>query len=254
MKVALIGAGNLMTNLGKALKSAEDIEIVQVWSRTEASAQSLASILNTGYTNDVSSVLEADVYIIAVKDNALESLIPPLAAKHPNSVFFHTAGSMPMDVFESYAKHYGVFYPLQTFSKNKVVNFKEIPVFIEANDEKSSILLKLLAKSVSDHIFELSSERRKYLHLAAVFACNFTNHCYDLAAHILEPKGIPFSVMLPLIDETARKVHELSPHDAQTGPAVRYDENVMNRQIALLEDENTKQIYKILSQSIHDKL
>ena len=113
MKVALIGAGNLMTNLGKALKSAEDVEIVQVWSRTEASAQSLASILNTGYTNDVSSVLEADVYIIAVKDNALESLIPPLAAKHPNSVFFHTAGSMPMDVFESYAKHYGVFYPMQ---------------------------------------------------------------------------------------------------------------------------------------------
>ena len=90
MKVALIGAGNLMTNLGKALKSAEDIEIVQVWSRTEASAQSLASILNTGYTNDISSVLEADVYIMAVKDNALESLIPPLAAKHPNSVFFHT--------------------------------------------------------------------------------------------------------------------------------------------------------------------
>lgn len=254
MKIGLIGAGNLMTNLGNALVSVKDNEIVQVWSRTECSARTLASILKTSFTTDIDNVSEAGVYILAVKDSALESLIPVLTKHHPDALFLHTAGSMPIDVFKGYAKNYGVLYPMQTFSKNKEVNFKEIPVFVEANNEDSLQVVKRLAATVSDHLYELSTEQRKYLHLAAVFACNFTNHCYDLAAKVLEPHGIPFSVMLPLIDETARKVHELSPHDAQTGPAVRYDENVINRQMALIDDENTRQIYKLLSQSIHDKL
>ena len=234
MKIGLIGAGNLMTNLGKALVAVKENEIVQVWSRTEKSAKALASDLNTSFTTDIENVLESDVYILAVN--------------------LHTAGSMPMNVFKGFAQQYGVFYPMQTFSKNKEVNFKEIPVFIEANNEQTLEVVKALASTVSDCLYELTTEQRKYLHLAAVFACNFTNHCYDLAAKILEPHGIPFSVMLPLIDETARKVHELSPHDAQTGPAVRYDVNVINRQMSLIDDENTRQIYKLLSQSIHDKL
>ena len=243
-----------MTNLGKALASAKEREIVQVWSRTRESAQALAAVLCTPFTTDLNDVIEADVYILAVKDSALESLIPRLTRLHPHALFLHTAGSMPMDVFKGYAHHYGVFYPMQTFSKNKEVNFKEIPVFVEANNKNALEVVKKLAATVSDAVYELTTEQRKYLHLAAVFACNFTNHCYDLAARVLEPQGIPFSVMLPLIDETARKVHELSPHDAQTGPAVRYDENVINRQMAMIDDENTRQIYKLLSQSIHDKL
>lgn len=254
MRIGLIGAGNLMTNLGKALASAKEHEIVQVWSRTKESAQALAAVLCTPFTTDLDCVVEADVYILAVKDSALESLIPQLTRLHPDALFLHTAGSMPMDVFKGYAHHYGVFYPMQTFSKNKEVNFREIPVFVEANNENDLEVVKNLAATVSDAVYKLTTEQRKYLHLAAVFACNFTNHCYDLAARVLEPQGIPFSVMLPLIDETARKVHELSPHDAQTGPAVRYDENVINRQMAMIDDENTQQIYKLLSQSIHDKL
>ena len=254
MKIGLIGAGNLMTNLGKALVAVKENEIVQVWSRTEKSAKALASDLNTSFTTDIENVLESDVYILAVKDSTLEPLIPPLTRLHPHALFLHTAGSMPMNVFKGFAQQYGVFYPMQTFSKNKEVNFKEIPVFIEANNEQALEVVKTLASTVSDCLYELTTEERKYLHLAAVFACNFTNHCYDLAAKILEPHGIPFSVMLPLIDETARKVHELSPHDAQTGPAVRYDVNVINRQMSLIDDENTRQIYKLLSKSIHDKL
>ena len=252
--VALIGAGNLMTHLGLALQAAEGVRIVQVWSRTEASAQTLADRLQTDYTTSLVDVKDANVYILAVKDSALESLIPSLTVLHPDSVFLHTAGSMPMEVFGGFANHYGVLYPMQTFSKNKEVNFREIPVFVEANDEHTLKVVRALASLVSDHLYELSSDRRRYLHLAAVFACNFANHCYDLADRVLSEQGIPFEVMLPLIDETARKVHELSPREAQTGPAVRYDENVIQRQMALIEDEKTRQLYQLLSQSIYDKL
>lgn len=254
MNVALIGAGNLMTNLGAALAAADDVSIRQVWSRTEASATALAEKLGVPSTTDLSAVADADVFIIAVKDSALETLVPILTSQHPEAVFLHTAGSMPMSLFEGFARHYGVLYPMQTFSKGKSVDFKEIPVFIEANDEKAFDVVNRLSKGVSDNVYELSSDKRRYLHLAAVFACNFVNHCYHLSACVLESQGIPFSVMLPLIDETARKVHQLSPHDAQTGPAVRYDENVIQHQMAMIDDEKVRQIYELLSKSIHDKL
>ena len=253
MEVILIGAGNLATNLGKAMKVA-GLSVKQVYSRTRGSAMVLADLLETEATNDLAAVKDADVYVLSVKDDALESLIPALAKNRAQSVFLHTAGSMPMDVFAKDAEHYGVFYPMQTFSKGKEVNFREIPCFVESNDEYSKRIVHQLASMVSDKVSELSTEKRKYLHLAAVFACNFTNHCYDLAAQILEPQGIPFDVMLPLIDETARKVHMLSPHDAQTGPAVRYDEHVICAQMALLDDERTKKIYELLSHNIHDRL
>ena len=254
MNVTLIGAGNLMTNLAPALAAVDDVCIRQVWSRTEASAKALAEMLGVGFTTDLTAVADADVFIIAVKDSALETLVPVLTSRHPESVFLHTAGSMPMSLFEGFARHYGVLYPMQTFTKGKSVDFKEIPVFVEANDEKALDVVKRLSKGVSDNVYELSSDKRRYLHLAAVFACNFVNHCYHLSACVLEQQGIPFKVMLPLIDETARKVHQLHPHDAQTGPAVRYDQNVIERQMAMIDDEKTRQIYELLSKSIHDKL
>ena len=254
LNVTLIGAGNLMTNLAPALAAVSGVYIRQVWSRTEASANVLAEKLGVVSTTDLAALADADVFIMAVKDSALETLIPVLTSQHPDAVFLHTAGSMPLSVFDGFAHHYGVLYPMQTFSKDKTVDFKKIPVFFDANDEKASETVRQLSEAISNHVYELSSDKRRYLHLAAVFACNFVNHCYHLSACVLESQGIPFSVMLPLIDETARKVHQLSPHDAQTGPAVRYDENVINRQIALIDDENTRQIYKLLSQSIHDKL
>ena len=139
---------------------------------------------------------------------------------------------------------------MQSFSKERRVDYAEIPVFIEAGDADSLAVIHNLAASVSSHVRELSTEDRKYLHLAAVFACNFTNHCYAMSAEILEQHGVPFDVMLPLIDETASKVHELHPKEAQTGPAVRYDENVINMQSALL-DGTMKSVYDLLSKSIH---
>lgn len=232
MTVVLIGRGRLATNLLPALQQAGH-EVVNINSRTLEGLP-----------------LEADVFIVAVKDSALEEVIRRATKGREQQLFVHTAGSMPMSLFEGYTSRYGVFYPMQTFSKERLVDFAEIPLFIEGDDPA----IRQLAESISRRVYELSTEARKYLHLSAVFACNFVNHCYALSAALLEQHGLPFDVMLPLIDETARKVHELHPHDAQTGPAVRYDENVIRMQTALLADNpELQQIYELLSLDIHRK-
>lgn len=252
MKIVLIGAGNLATNLGKALYRAGH-EIVQVYSRTEEAASALADVLKCTYTTDLEEVVRnADVFIVAVKDIALPTVASILRTGREGQLFVHTAGSMPMDILSFQRR--GVFYPMQTFSKNKEVDFSVIPCFVEANDEKDLQCLKALALTVSDTVYELDSENRKYLHLAAVFCCNFANHCFSLGAELLKKHGdIPFSVMLPLIDETAAKLYSMSPREAQTGPAVRWDTNVMNKHLQLLaETPEWQKIYELLSKSIHD--
>lgn len=252
MKIVLIGAGNLATHLGKALHAAGH-DMVQVFSRTMQSAETLASLLDAEPLTDISQVRDdADVYIFSVKDSALEQLISQLCGGE-KKVFLHTAGSMPMSVFRGKALHYGVLYPMQTFSKQREVDFSIIPCFIEANDEFALKQIEGLAGQISHRVFQLSSEDRKYLHLSAVFACNFANHCYAASQKLLQQHGIPFDVMLPLIDETAAKVHGMTPKEAQTGPAVRYDENVIGKQIQLLENQPYFQkIYDCMSKSIHE--
>lgn len=254
MKIVMIGAGNLATNLGSALLDAGH-DFVQVYSRTVESAQSLATKLGGAPATDLSTLnKDADIYIFAVKDSVLGELIPQVCKGREQKVFLHTAGSMPVDVFKGMALHYGVLYPMQTFSKSRRVDFREIPVFIEANDVFAAEKIVRMAGSITDRIYSLTSEDRKYLHLAAVFACNFVNHCYGMAADVLERRNIPFDVMLPLIDETARKVHELTPDEAQTGPAVRYDENVIRDQSMMLKGNPLmKDIYERMSVSINRK-
>lgn len=252
MKIVLIGAGNLATHLGKALHAAGH-DMVQVFSRTMQSAETLASLLDAEPLTDMAQVRDdADVYIFSVKDSALEQLISQLCGGE-KKVFLHTAGSMPMSVFRGKALHYGVLYPMQTFSKQREVDFSIIPCFIEANDEFALKQIEGLAGQISHRVYQLSSEDRKYLHLSAVFACNFANHCYAASQELLQQHGIPFDVMLPLIDETAAKVHGMTPKEAQTGPAVRYDENVIDKQIQLLENQPYFQkIYDCMSKSIHE--
>ena len=252
MKIVLIGAGNLATHLGKALHAAGH-DMLQVFSRTMQSAETLASLLDAEPLTDMAQVRDdADVYIFSVKDSALEQLISQLCGGK-KKVFLHTAGSMPMSVFREKALHYGVLYPMQTFSKQREVDFSIIPCFIEANDEFALKQIEGLAGQISHWVYQLSSEDRKYLHLSAVFACNFANHCYAASQELLQQHGIPFDVMLPLIDETAAKVHGMTPKEAQTGPAVRYDENVIGKQIQLLENQPYFQkIYDCMSKSIHE--
>lgn len=252
MKIVLIGAGNLATHLGKALYAAGH-DMVQVFSRTMQSAETLASLLDAEPLTDMAQVRDdADVYIFSVKDSALEQLVSQLCGGE-KKVLLHTAGSMPMSVFRGKALHYGVLYPMQTFSKQREVDFSIIPCFIEANDEFALKQIEGLAGQISHRVYQLSSEDRKYLHLSAVFACNFANHCYAASQELLQQHGIPFDVMLPLIDETAAKVHGMTPKEAQTGPAVRYDENVIGKQIQLLENQPYFQkIYDCMSKSIHE--
>lgn len=252
MQIVFIGAGRLATNLAPALQRAGH-NILQVYSRTMDASKTLADRVGaTAITNLQEVSTEADVYVFSVTDTVLPQLISQMPQTVRNSVFLHTAGSVPMTVFEGNSFHYGVFYPMQTFSKGREVDFETIPVFIEGNDSRSQQVVKELATSVSENVRELSSEGRRHLHLAAVFACNFANHCYELSAEILAKYGVPFEVMLPLVDETAAKVHELSPRDAQTGPAIRYDKNVLESQKALLTDNPLHtQIYDLMSRSIH---
>lgn len=252
MKIVLIGAGNLATHLGKALHAAGH-DMVQVFSRTMQSAETLASLLDAEPLTDMAQVRDdADVYIFSVKDSVLEQLVSQLCGGE-KKVLLHTAGSMPMSVFRGKALHYGVLYPMQTFSKQREVDFSIIPCFVEANDEFAQKQIEGLAGQISHRVFQLSSEDRKYLHLSAVFACNFANHCYAASQELLQQHGIPFDVMLPLIDETAAKVHGMTPKEAQTGPAVRYDENVIGKQIQLLENQPYFQkIYDSMSKSIHE--
>lgn len=272
MKIVLIGAGNLATHLGKALHAAGH-DMLQVFSRTMQAAETLASLLDAEPLTDIAQVRDdADVYVFSVKDSALTQLVAQLCRHEADGlgedgavnalrkakkgeherVFLHTAGSMPMSVFEGMAQHYGVLYPMQTFSKQREVDFSIIPCFVEANDEFAQKQIEGLAREISGRVYQLSSEDRKYLHLSAVFACNFANHCYAISQELLEEHGIPFDVMLPLINETAAKVHEMKPKDAQTGPAVRYDENVIDKQSKLLENHpHFKKVYDSMSKSIH---
>jgi predicted short-subunit dehydrogenase-like oxidoreductase (DUF2520 family) len=253
MQIVLIGAGKLATNLAHALRLAGH-RLICVYSRTLESAQQLADKLDCPAVSDVSLLpAEADLFVFAVKDDALAMLVPQVVKGREEQLFVHTAGSMPMSVFQDSAHHYGVFYPMQTFSKERLVDFREIPVFIEGSDTATVDTLRLLAESISSRVCQLSTDERRYLHLAAVFACNFANHCYALSAALLERHGLSFDIMLPLIDETARKVHTLHPFDAQTGPAVRYDEQVIGSQMQLLADNPlVRDIYALLSRSIHE--
>lgn len=252
MKISLIGAGNLATHLGQALTNAGN-RIEQVYSRTMESAVRLATLLGCDAQNDISKInSDSDLYVLSVSDAALPELVRHVCKGRDNGIFIHTAGSIPVDIFRGHAKRYGVIYPMQTFSKERQLDFSKIPCFIEASDEDTLKVLKSLCHQISNNVVVMSSEDRKYLHLAAVFTSNFVNHCYDIAAHILQNHDIPFEYMYPLIEEVALKVRSMSPYDAQTGPAVRNDRNVIDKQLSLLRDEpDFMNVYDIMSKGIY---
>lgn len=250
--IVCIGAGNLAVNLAKALYR-KGFRIVQVYSRTEEAASALAQCVEAEWTTDLGQVTpDGALYIVSLKDSAFVELLPQIVRNKKDALWVHTAGSIPMDIWKGSTARYGVLYPLQTFSKQREVVFDNIPFFIEALRAEDVELLKSIAATLSNKVYEADSVQRKSLHLAAVFACNFTNHLYVLAADLLKKYNLPFDAVLSLIDETARKVHELPPLEAQTGPAIRYDENVINNHLTMLADDPEVQaIYRMLSESIH---
>ena len=235
-RVVVLGAGRVATHLVPALVGA-GYRVTQVWSRTMASASALGQPLGISYTDDLTAVpADADIYIACVADGALPEVARQIVARGQHSsrapLFLHTAGSVSMDVWrEAGATSYGILYPLQTFSKEREVDMREVSLFVEASDEASLMAVEALAHGLSGKVYRADSRRRALLHVAAVFACNFTNAMYDVAHQLLATDDIPFDVLLPLIDETAAKVHALTPREAQTGPAVRGDEAVMQSHI-----------------------
>jgi len=249
MNIVFIGAGRLATNLAKELYK-EKYNITQIYSRTIESAASLATKVNAVPINNITEVRQdADLYIFAIKDSVLPELIKDIPQN--KGLWIHTSGSVPLNIFSEYTNRYGVLYPLQTFSKEREVNFKTIPLFYEASNNSDLSILKEICDKISNITYELSSEKRKYIHLSGVFACNFVNHMYSIAEKILTDNNLPFEILLPLIDETASKVHSLLPDEAQTGPAIRYDRDIINKHITLIDDLKLKSIYASISESIY---
>lgn len=249
MKIVLLGSGNVATHLAKALKSKGE-ELVQVYSQSLDNAVSLAQLIGARAIDDLTDVEQhADLYIISVKDDAIGTVAASL--KNVSGLVVHTSGTTDINVLASQVKKAGVFYPLQTFSKSKDVSFDNIPLCIEANDSDQLIVLNGLATKLSNQVYELDGEKRKVLHLAAVFACNFPNHLYALANKILNQNGLDFEIIRPLIAETADKVMGNLPENVQTGPAVRGDESTLNKHLSMLNDmPELHNIYQILSNSI----
>ena len=248
MTIVFIGSGNVATHLAKALFAAGHL-IVQVFSRSVDNATLLAREVGAEPVDRYRLInTEADLYLFCVKDDALQEVI--LQMPQTGGIWAHTSGSMPMTLFASRKEEYGVIYPLQTFSKARPLHFSAIPLFIEGSTLATARLLENLALTISHEVQLVAGDKRGYLHLAAVFACNFVNHMYHLSSEILLNEEIPFRVLRPLIEETAAKVGEMSPAQAQTGPAVRHDEKVMHNHLLLIGDQRIKEIYTLISKSI----
>ena len=248
--VVIIGAGNLATQLALTLFE-KGIPVKQVYSRKIESASELAGKVNASFTNNLSELLpEADLYIIAVKDSAIQEVLENIPLKD-DQLIVHTAGSIPMIILEGFSANYGVFYPLQTFSKYRKIDFSDIPICIEANHPSNMINLEKLGGILSSSVNQINSEERKTLHLAAVFVNNFVNHLYAVGADILQDKKLDFDLLKPLIRETAEKIETLHPFDAQTGPAKRNDQSVIRTQLKMLQDKpEFQKIYSFATESI----
>lgn len=254
-KIVVLGAGNLAWHLAPALEKAGH-EITSVYSRALENAEALSRNLKHAQATAKPdfSQSSADLYIIAVKDSALPELLRE-AVFPEGSLVAHTSGTQPLDVFGPCQHIRGaVFYPLQTFSKNTPVSFSDIPFCLEAKDENAMLLLHKTAESLSRNVYNISSEERKVLHLAAVFACNFTNHLFGIGSEILERNKLDFEMLKPLVEQTVRKSFTQNPFSVQTGPAVRRDESTIQAQLQFLQnDETYREIYELLTRSIQQK-
>lgn len=245
ISVVILGAGNVATHLFKAFDKADNITVNQWYSRNIISIKSYKNKVDI--TDDLSQLIEADLYIIAVSDDAVANLSTKMPFE--NRLVVHTSGTVNIHDLDKKNRR-GVFYPLQTFSKKAALDFANVPICIEAIDKSDLKTLKALAKAIGSEIHKVNTNQRKALHLAAVFVNNFTNQLYRVAHEITESEGVEFDILKPLILETAKKVQDISPYMAQTGPAKRNDKKTIKKHLELLENEQHKAIYELLTASI----
>lgn len=246
LKVVLLGGGNLAFHLTHELLNNASLQLVQVYNRSLETIEYLKN--QTSITNQISALKDADVYIVCVSDDAISAVSEQL--NFPNKLVVHTSGAMDLKALKSTA-HTGVFYPLQSFSKDKKIDFSTIPICIEAAKEEDLSMLFILGMSLSNNCYQMSSAQRKQLHVAAVFVNNFVNHLHYIGHEICNENNIPFEILKPIIEETALKIKELAPYKAQTGPAKRQDTKTLETHLELITEDQQK-IYKLLTQSIMD--
>ncbi len=245
LNVVIIGTGNLARHLFDSFSACPKIDIVQVVGRN---SKALGYFEKSAATStDFKNIADAAIFIIAVSDTAIPSVSKYLANK--KGLVLHTSGSVSINALSGHHR-YGVFYPLQTFTKDRKVAMDSVPFCLEAHDETDLDLLKKLTAQLSEKAYEVDSEQRKVLHLAAVFVNNFTNHLYHIGNEICNEKGLAFEILQPLIQETMAKTVQLTPYEAQTGPARRGDLETIEKHLEQLENSGYKEVYGILSKSI----
>ena len=244
ISIVILGTGNVAKHLFDVIKTLNTFELIQVYGRNKNKLDYFNQEVST--TSELSTIKEAHLYIMAISDDAIAQVSNALHIK--KGLVVHTAGSKSIKVINKNSR--GVFYPLQSFSKEREVDFKEVPICIEAQNEPDLELLNQLASALSNRVVKIDSKQRRTLHLAAVFANNFTNHIYHRAEEICNQGGVSFDLLKPLIKETAEKVDDLSPFEAQTGPARRNDIKTILKQKKQLKTKNPKKIYSLLSKSI----
>ena len=255
MRITFIGSGRVATHLATAL--AQHHQIIQVFSRNLSHAQTLATQLNAQAIDQFIQLNAAtDLVVIAVSDQAIADLIQEITPYLPKQLIVHTSGSTELAILTQAHARAGVFYPLQTFSFEREIKWQDTPIFVEASNAQDLELLTQLANSLSEKVYQYSSKQRQTLHLAAVFACNFSNYCYDMAKQIVDAEHVDFSLLFPLMLETANKATLNDPKHMQTGPAVRGDQNIlaMHKQLlAASGQEELQKLYALMSEGIFQR-
>ncbi|WP_405415070.1 Rossmann-like and DUF2520 domain-containing protein [Maribacter sp. Asnod1-A12] len=248
ISVVIVGSGNVAQNLFHAFQKSADVTVKQVIGRNREHLAFVRNIalISTEFTSDIS----ADVYILAISDDAISTVGENF--KNVEGILVHTSGATPLNAIKS-ANRPGIFYPLQTFTKGKIISFDDIPICIEATNNKDLEILTTLGKQLSKNVVEIDSEQRKTLHVAAVFVNNFTNYMFTMGSDICAEHDLDFSLLKPLIKETAAKLDTLTPMQAQTGPAKRGDQKTLHNHLQIIKDKHQRELYTLLSNAIKEK-
>ena len=245
MKISIIGAGNVGINMFETLRKEKEIKMVSLFNR---SIEKIISHRNKIFiTDNINEIKKSDIYIISTNDDSIQKVSKKLKGR--DGLIVHTSGSTEMNVLSTH-KNFGVLYPLQTLTKDKLCDFKKIPICIEGNNDISYKKLEKLAKIIGSKYYHLDSKQRFALHVSAVFACNFTNYLFSVAYDICTENKMPFEILFPLIRETKEKIEKNNPSKIQTGPAIRKDMNTIKKHLNFIKSKNSKKIYSILTQAI----
>jgi len=248
IKIILLGAGNVGHHLSKAFNKSTEIDLVQWYSRDNSKVS--YNDIDTEIINDLSKIKSADIYIISISDSYVGEISKKLNVSE--KLVVHTSGSLDLSIIDSKNRR-GVFYPLQTLSKNKEIELAKVPICIESENNKDLVLLETISKYIGCKTHKIDYNQRKILHLAAIFSNNFVNHMFTIAKEILDDKNLDFNILKPLINETVDKIHKLDPENAQTGPAIRNNNEIILNHIKTLKKDDHKKLYELMTKLIKDK-